>query len=137
MTDDTDVLVKWRDYIEAAQSGGLEYPDECFCIEELAGEVRSQRETIRELRERLAAQEPDATLGRLVRGGATADMRTCNWTTGDERAERALWLAFLDEIEPLLAELDTYFKRPGRCVPVRFTELENDDADTRNCLDAE
>jgi hypothetical protein len=68
---DTDVLVKWDSEIAYAASADLpaETEDSCtvgdakwLCIRDLAAEVRA-------LRERLAAQEPDATLGRLVREG--------------------------------------------------------------------
>ena len=87
MTDATDVLVKWGDIIRDADRP---YADFVYhrCIRNLAAEIRALRENevcadtecrdlhirdlsaeIAELREKLAAQEPDATLGRLVREG--------------------------------------------------------------------
>lgn len=57
MTDTIDVLVKWRDVILAAVNSWdiLPYLVD-GCIRDLADEVRL-------LREKLAAQEPDATPG--------------------------------------------------------------------------
>lgn len=64
MTDTTDALSKYEFYIQIAEEDvrdGDATPWERV-VAALAVEVRT-------LRERLAAQEPDATLGRLVREG--------------------------------------------------------------------
>jgi hypothetical protein len=72
---DTDVLEQYLESIELMPWRKLalwEKEHVVRAMRSMAAEVRAQRETIRELRERLAAQEPDATLGRLVREGREA-----------------------------------------------------------------
>ena len=67
MTDTTNVLVKWADRLSwaamwAGHASNFNKSTDFCCMNDLAAEVRA-------LREKLALQEPDATLGRLVREG--------------------------------------------------------------------